>query len=101
MRTLSSVMAVSLLLIACSCQKQSQPIAAPPSASTPALIRSDMAVTVTTETFETGTKAAYAAANVTLATGVWNFNDALLGNLSTDHKTGTQSARIRNSGSLT
>ena len=54
-----------------------------------------------TEGFETGTKTAYAAADVTLASGVWNMNDALLGNLSSDVKTGTQAARIRNSGRVT
>ncbi|MDT7543329.1 MAG: endonuclease mitochondrial [Acidobacteriota bacterium] len=50
------------------------------------------------ETFETGTKTAYATADVQLATGFWNFNDALIGNLSTDRKTGAASARIRNIG---
>jgi endonuclease G len=50
------------------------------------------------ETFESGTKTAYAAADVQLATGFWNFNDALIGNLSTDRKTGAASARIRNTG---
>jgi len=54
-----------------------------------------------TENFETGSKGSYAAGNVTLSTGVWNFSDALLGNLSTDRKNGTQSARVRNSGKLT
>lgn len=53
------------------------------------------------ENFETGTKTAYAAANVTLTTGVWNLNDALLGNSASDVKNGTQSARVRNSGKLT
>jgi hypothetical protein len=52
------------------------------------------------ENFETGTKPAYAAGNVALSTGLWNFNDALIGNLTTDVKNGTQSARIRNSGRL-
>lgn len=53
------------------------------------------------EGFESGAKGSYAAADVTLSTGVWNLNDALIGNLSTDAKSGTQSARIRNSGKLT
>jgi len=70
------------------------------------LVRPDTSTTLPravtlSETFETGTKGAYAAANVTLGTGVWNFNDALLGNLSTDRKNGTQSARVRNSGTIT
>lgn len=53
------------------------------------------------ETFESGTKGAYADATVTLSTGVWDFNDALLGSLSGDHKTGTQCVRMQNTGSIT
>lgn len=48
-----------------------------------------------TETFESGTKTAYAAANVTLLTGSWNFDDALLGNLAADVKDGNKSVRLR------
>lgn len=54
-----------------------------------------------TETFESGTKTSYAAADVLLATGWWFLDDALIGNLSTDRKTGAASARVRNTGSLT
>jgi endonuclease G, mitochondrial len=53
------------------------------------------------EGFESGTKAAFAAADVTLGSGVWNLNEALIGNLSTDVKNGAQSARVRNSGKIT
>jgi endonuclease G len=66
----------------------------------PALDDSVAAVT-TSEGFETGTKTAYAAGDVTLGTGTWNLNDALIGTLSTDVKTGAQSARVRNSGHIT
>jgi endonuclease G len=55
----------------------------------------------TTENFETGTKTGYAAANVALASGTWNLDDALLGTLSGDAKAGTQSARMRNAGRVT
>ena len=48
-----------------------------------------------TETFESGSKTAYADANVTLSTGSWDFNDALIGNLSTDVKDGNWSVRLR------
>ncbi|MDB5003662.1 MAG: non-specific endonuclease [Mucilaginibacter sp.] len=48
-----------------------------------------------TEDFEAGTKGSYAAANVTLNTGSWNFNDALLGNLATDVKDGLKSVRLK------
>ena len=54
----------------------------------------------TTEGFESGSKTAYAAANVTLGSGSWNLDDALIGTLSTDVKTGTQAGRIRNSGKI-
>lgn len=57
--------------------------------------------TATGENFENGTKTSYAAADVTLISGVWNLNDALLGNSTSDRKNGIQSARVRNSGKLT
>ncbi len=47
------------------------------------------------EDFEMGTKAAYAAGPVTIKTGVWSFDDALLGKLATDIKNNTQSVRLR------
>lgn len=50
------------------------------------------------EGFEAGGKTSYSAANVTLGTGSWFMDDALIGNLSTDRKTGAFSARLRNSG---
>jgi endonuclease G len=52
------------------------------------------------EGFESGSKGSYAAADVTLSTGIWNLNDALIGNLAGDAKSGTQSARVRNSGAI-
>ncbi|WP_420491676.1 Ig domain protein group 2 domain protein [Neobacillus drentensis] len=56
--------------------------------------------TTLNEKFESGTKTAYTAGNVTLASGTWYFDNALMGNLSTDKKTGSQSARVRASGSI-
>ncbi len=53
------------------------------------------------ETFETGTKGAYAAADVTLSTGSWNLADALLGTSTSDRKSGTKSVRIQNTGTVT
>ncbi|WP_210518297.1 hydrolase [Hymenobacter terricola] len=52
------------------------------------------------EGFETGTKTAYTTGSVTLGSGSWTLNDALIGNTTADAKTGTQSTRVRNSGSL-
>lgn len=53
------------------------------------------------ETFESASKTAYASADVTLATGTWNLDDALLGTSASDAKTGSKSVRIRNTGMLT
>lgn len=50
------------------------------------------------ETFESGSKIAYATANVTLSTGSWNLNDALIGTLAQDRKNGSKSVRIQQSG---
>src|ERR1700752_4622785 len=50
------------------------------------------------EGFEAGGKTAYAAGNVTLGTGSWFMDGALVGKLSTDRKTGAFSARIRETG---
>lgn len=47
------------------------------------------------ETFESGTKTAYAPADVSLLTGSWNFDDALIGNLNTDHRNGNFAVRLR------
>lgn len=51
-----------------------------------------------TENFESGTKTSYTSGDVTLSSGIWNLNDALLGTSSSDIKNGLQSARVRNSG---
>ena len=73
-----------------------------PSTSDVSLVNSHLKATTTfSETFETGTKTAYTTANVTLSSGLWTFNDALLGNSTADKKVGTKSARIRNTGKLT
>ena len=61
----------------------------------------DAAAVTTSEGFEGASKPAYAAADVTLGSGVWNMNDALIGNLATDVKTGTAAGRIRNTGRIT
>jgi hypothetical protein len=53
------------------------------------------------ETFDTGTKTAYAVGSVTLSTGSWTLDDALLGSTTSDRKVGTQSVRTRNSGKIT
>ncbi len=53
------------------------------------------------ENFESGTKGSYATGTVSLASGTWTLNDALLGTSSSDPKNGSQSVRVRNSGKVT
>lgn len=52
------------------------------------------------EGFEAGGKSSYAAANVTLGSGSWYLDDALTGSTTSDRKTGSWSARIRNTGKV-
>lgn len=56
---------------------------------------------VLNEGFESGSKGSYTVGNVTLSSGSWQLDDALLGNLAGDAKTGAVSARLRNVGRLT
>src|SRR5687768_18491303 len=56
--------------------------------------------TILSEGFEAGGKTAYAAGNVTLGSGSWYMNDALNGNTTSDRKTGSYSARVRNTGTI-
>jgi hypothetical protein len=64
-------------------------------------ISQNAAATGFPETFDTGTKTAYTSGTVALSSGSWTLNDALLGSTTADPKTGTQSVRMRNSGTLT
>ncbi len=102
MKRCAKLFPLLLLLTFIACKKNSSvPVDA---AATPTIrsgIRPLAALVTRTENFETGTKTAYTAADVTLSTGVWNLNDALIGNTTADKKNGTKSARVRNSGKLT
>ena len=53
------------------------------------------------ETMENGVKTSYTIGDVTLSTGSWNFDDALIGSSTSDRKNGAQSARIQNTGKIT
>lgn len=90
---------IAAALIVASCQKDQAP---DPIASKDKTVAATTAATTTTlsESFESGTKTAYAAGNVTLSSGSWSLTDALIGDLSTDAKNGSRSVRIRNTGTL-
>jgi endonuclease G len=61
---------------------------------------SSQSSTLLNEGFEAGGKAAYAAANVTLGSGSWYLDEALTGNTTSDRKTGSWSARVRDLGKV-
>jgi hypothetical protein len=97
MKNIFKLLAITIAISFSSCQKEvliqkDSPITSTQSPNAKALI---------TENFETGTKTAYTTANLTLSSGSWSFNDALIGNSTSDRKLGLKSARVRNSGKLT
>ena len=53
------------------------------------------------ETFESGTKDDYASSTITLSTGKWNFDNAVIGSSAEDRKIAAKSARIQQNGKLT
>lgn len=53
-----------------------------------------------TEDYEAGSKGSYAAGTVELPSGIWYLEEALLGSLANDRKTGAKSARLRDLGIL-
>ncbi|MBE3594378.1 MAG: 5'-nucleotidase C-terminal domain-containing protein [Candidatus Carbobacillus altaicus] len=53
------------------------------------------------EDFENGTKDPYARGDVTLRSGIWTLDDALIGGLANDKKNGSKAVRMINSGTLT
>jgi len=93
LRKLPLYAVLAITLIAAGCKKNSIediPVIVEPPAPKPYTI---------VETFESGTKGEYASKDVTLLTGSWNFNDALIGNLAADVKNDTKAVRLR-TGSL-
>lgn len=54
-----------------------------------------------TEDFEVGSKGSYAVAEVTLKSGAWTLDDALLGTSDEDAKRGAKAVRLRNEGKIT
>ncbi len=96
--------AALLLLTFSECKKeQSSATSSQPATTTTAFSTAGERAVYTgfPETFETGSKAAYADATVTLSTGVWDLNDALIGGTTSDRKNGSKSVRIENTGMVT
>ncbi len=106
MKQIKQYIAITIigLLVLSACSKENT---SPETAKTP-ITKQQPAVTGTLaitsgfpENFESGTKTAYAAAAISLTSGSWNLDDALIGNTTSDTKNGTKSVRIRNTGKLT
>lgn len=90
-----------LSLAFASCSKDTMQEVSPVNSNQSANQKVNQAAAATiTEDFETGNKSSYAAGDVTLSTGSWNLNDALIGSAAADVKSGTKSVRIRNTGIL-
>lgn len=85
---------IAIVLTFASCSKKSTPTPTPipklPVNTTP-----PTPYTIT-EDFELSPKSSYTIADVSLKTGFWSFNDALLGQSTEDAKIGAQSVRLRN-----
>jgi endonuclease G, mitochondrial len=53
------------------------------------------------ETFEDGSKSAYAPDTVTFSSGLWRLDNTLVGSSASDRKIGSRAVRMRDSGTLT
>lgn len=92
----------SLLFISCSKEVSKPEMSFNNEKAAAQAVNSTQAIVQTfAETFESGTKTAYASGSVALASGSWTLDDALIGNSASDLKSGSQSVRIRNTGTVT
>ncbi|MES2275126.1 MAG: DNA/RNA non-specific endonuclease [Bacteroidota bacterium] len=89
--------AVLIVLLAASCRKNdSNGVTPPPDTTNPVTPPTPKPFAIK-EDFESGkVKGGYADDSVILATGVWDMDDALVGNLAADVKNGARSVRLRN-----
>ncbi|WP_324670868.1 DNA/RNA non-specific endonuclease [Hymenobacter sp. GOD-10R] len=85
-------------LLACSQQSADQPATVRAPYITP--VSAAQAPAGFPETFEAGSKGAYAEADETLGSGSWHFTEALIGTSEQDHKRGEHAARLRERGRL-
>lgn len=100
---LNAVSASFVCLLALgSCTKESPELITPPAEiSLPSADAQQKSALGYPEGFESATKTTYTTANLSLPSGSWNFNNALLGTSSSDRKLGFKSVRIQSTGSLT
>lgn len=96
------VLYVLLAIVCCNCNTDSANGQNAVKVPTGVFAQSNQSLTTTFhEDFESGSKGSYATATVTLTTGSWALNDALIGSLEGDRKNGTHALRLRNTGTAT
>ncbi|PTQ96518.1 endonuclease G [Mucilaginibacter yixingensis] len=93
--------AAMLLLSSCAKNQTIVPVSVAEQTVSTTKLKTEAITQTIDETFESGTKGAYAAADVSLSSGSWNMDNALIGTLSTDHKNGSKSVRITSTGTMT
>ena len=99
----SVLLLFGLISLACSQQSPDLATAAATARRLPAasvLSPSDAPQNTLTETFEAGSKGAYAETDETLGSGSWHFTEALIGTSDQDRKRGEHAARLRERGRL-
>ncbi|MCW3465765.1 DNA/RNA non-specific endonuclease [Chitinophaga nivalis] len=101
MKPIKLLFVLTTIIVFASCRKES--LVTPASTVNQASDKKATTESTTTlsESFESGTKAAYAVGSVTLSSGSWSLDEALIGNTSADVKNGAKSVRTRNNGQLT
>ncbi len=97
---LYSSLAAVLLLASCSKGDMTPNATSDAPQATTSTYRTQAVTQTFAEDFESGTKTAYAAASVTLNSGSWTLDNALIGTSSSDPKNGSKSVRITSTGSL-
>ncbi|MBV8253396.1 MAG: DNA/RNA non-specific endonuclease [Chitinophaga sp.] len=85
-------------LLFSSCKKEAD---IQPQATTTPRSATTESVVLLNEDFESGSKTAYTIGSITLSSGSWTLDDALIGTLAADLKNGSKSVRIRNTGAIT
>ena len=102
MRLPASLLLSGLLFVLAplACSQQTPETTAPSAAPDSPVVPVQAAGPAVLETFETGSKGAYAEADETLPSGSWHFTDGLIGSSDQDHKNGQHAARLRNRGRL-
>lgn len=94
--------ALAALLLA-SCKKDTNQTELQPTLNASNLSVNGRTLSVTQtfdEGFESGSKTAYAAGDVTLSSGSWHLDNALIGTSSSDPKVGSKSVRITSTGTV-